>query len=196
MSFPFTEIVLSSSLVNALKTGAWGLFRLRFFWNLRKQHRSPTLVSEARKPWERGPHCESRCPGRRRRTTSSLYLVQKSNREKRPYFLRQAVTLRRCKATIAVGSAQHKGTHALRTADHCLGHIAVPHSRSTRAAVGCNRCCWSAAGRRSDSHSTNGVSYEARHIKDDNPTVEEMKAWQRQSSLPLRRFFNTSGLQS
>ena len=41
----------------------------------------------------------------------------------------------------------------------------------------------------------NGVAYDERHIKDDNPTVDELKAWQKQSGLPLRRFFNTSGLQ-
>ena len=41
----------------------------------------------------------------------------------------------------------------------------------------------------------NGVAYEVRHIKDDNPTVDELKAWQKRSGLPLRKFFNTSGLQ-
>ena len=40
-----------------------------------------------------------------------------------------------------------------------------------------------------------GVAYNERHIKDDRPTVDELKAWQNQSGLPLRRFFNTSGLQ-
>ena len=41
----------------------------------------------------------------------------------------------------------------------------------------------------------NGVAYEIRHIKDDNPTAEELIAWQARSGLPLRKFFNTSGLQ-
>ena len=41
----------------------------------------------------------------------------------------------------------------------------------------------------------NGVAYDERHIKDNNPTVDELKAWHRQSGLPLKRFFNTSGLQ-
>ena len=41
----------------------------------------------------------------------------------------------------------------------------------------------------------NSVAYDERHIKDDNPTVDELKAWQKQSGLSLRRFFNTSGLQ-
>ncbi len=41
----------------------------------------------------------------------------------------------------------------------------------------------------------NGVSYTVRHIKDDKPSAEELKVWQTQSGLPLRKFFNTSGLQ-
>ena len=40
-----------------------------------------------------------------------------------------------------------------------------------------------------------GLAYEVRHIKDDNPTAEELKAWWARSGLPLRKFFNTSGLQ-
>lgn len=38
------------------------------------------------------------------------------------------------------------------------------------------------------------VSYEARNIKEENPTVEELKAWHEKSGLPLKKFFNTSGL--
>ena len=41
----------------------------------------------------------------------------------------------------------------------------------------------------------NGVSYTVRHIKDENPTAEELKTWHERSGLPLRKFFNTSGLQ-
>ena len=41
----------------------------------------------------------------------------------------------------------------------------------------------------------NGVSYEARHIKESNPTYEELKAWYEKSGLPLKKFFNTSGIQ-
>ena len=41
---------------------------------------------------------------------------------------------------------------------------------------------------------TNGVVYTARHIKEDNPTYEELKLWYEQSGLPLKKFFNTSGL--
>ena len=40
----------------------------------------------------------------------------------------------------------------------------------------------------------NGVAYTDSHIKDENPTYEELKEWYRRSSLPLKRFFNTSGL--
>ena len=40
-----------------------------------------------------------------------------------------------------------------------------------------------------------GISYDLRGIKQDNPTVEELTAWYRKSGLPLKKFFNTSGLQ-
>lgn len=39
-----------------------------------------------------------------------------------------------------------------------------------------------------------GIAFEERHIKEINPTVEELSAWQRKSGLPLKKFFNTSGL--
>lgn len=38
-----------------------------------------------------------------------------------------------------------------------------------------------------------GVEFQERHIKEDNPAKEELAAWQEQSGLPLTRFFNTSG---
>ena len=38
-----------------------------------------------------------------------------------------------------------------------------------------------------------GVSYTDRHIVEDNPTADELAAWQERSGLPVRRFFNTSG---
>ena len=41
----------------------------------------------------------------------------------------------------------------------------------------------------------NGLSYTDRHIKEENPTAEELRAWHARSGLPLKRFFNTSGLQ-
>ena len=39
-----------------------------------------------------------------------------------------------------------------------------------------------------------GVVYTDRHMKENNPTYEELKAWYEKSGLPLKRFFNTSGL--
>ena len=39
-----------------------------------------------------------------------------------------------------------------------------------------------------------GISYEDRHIIEDNPTVKELKDWHERSGLPLKRFFNTSGM--
>ena len=41
----------------------------------------------------------------------------------------------------------------------------------------------------------NGITYESRHIKENNPTYEELKAWYEKSGLPLKKFFNTSGIQ-
>ncbi len=40
----------------------------------------------------------------------------------------------------------------------------------------------------------NGVNYNLRDIKLDNPTLEELTAWYQKSGLLLKRFFNTSGL--
>ena len=39
-----------------------------------------------------------------------------------------------------------------------------------------------------------GIAYTLRDIKTDRPSVEELRTWQVRSGLPLRRFFNTSGL--
>ena len=39
-----------------------------------------------------------------------------------------------------------------------------------------------------------GVAYTLRHIKEDNPSYEELSAWYRAGGLPLKKFFNTSGL--
>ena len=39
-----------------------------------------------------------------------------------------------------------------------------------------------------------GIAYTDRHIKENNPSYEELKAWYETSGLPLKRFFNTSGL--
>lgn len=40
----------------------------------------------------------------------------------------------------------------------------------------------------------NQVEFEERHIVEDNPSKEELKAWYEKSGLPLKRFFNTSGM--
>lgn len=39
-----------------------------------------------------------------------------------------------------------------------------------------------------------GADFSVRNIKEENPTYEELKQWHEQSGLPLKRFFNTSGL--
>lgn len=39
-----------------------------------------------------------------------------------------------------------------------------------------------------------GVSYHLRDIQQENPTAQELSRWQEKSGLPLKRFFNTSGL--
>lgn len=40
----------------------------------------------------------------------------------------------------------------------------------------------------------NGVKYEERPIVEQNPTYDELKEWYQKSGLPLKKFFNTSGL--
>ena len=40
----------------------------------------------------------------------------------------------------------------------------------------------------------NSIAYENRHIKEQNPSYEELKQWYQRSGLPLKKFFNTSGL--
>ncbi|MBR4720160.1 MAG: arsenate reductase family protein [Clostridia bacterium] len=40
----------------------------------------------------------------------------------------------------------------------------------------------------------NNIQYEIRDIKNNNPSFEELIEWHKMSALPLKRFFNTSGL--
>ena len=40
-----------------------------------------------------------------------------------------------------------------------------------------------------------GIHYDLRDIKLENPTAEELRTWWQASGLPLKKFFNTSGLQ-
>ena len=39
-----------------------------------------------------------------------------------------------------------------------------------------------------------GAEYELRNIKEENPTFDELKKWYNEGGLPLKKFFNTSGL--
>ena len=40
-----------------------------------------------------------------------------------------------------------------------------------------------------------GASYTERHIKEENPTADELRTWWQASGMPLKKFFNTSGIQ-
>lgn len=40
----------------------------------------------------------------------------------------------------------------------------------------------------------NKIEYELRDVKEDNPSFEELSAWYKASGLPMKKFFNTSGL--
>ncbi|MDR0314719.1 MAG: Spx/MgsR family RNA polymerase-binding regulatory protein, partial [Oscillospiraceae bacterium] len=40
----------------------------------------------------------------------------------------------------------------------------------------------------------NGIKYEERHIKEQRPTVNDLKNWHRKSGADLKKFFNTSGM--
>ena len=39
-----------------------------------------------------------------------------------------------------------------------------------------------------------GLQYTDRHIREENPTADELRTWHAKSGLPLKRFFNTSGM--
>ena len=41
---------------------------------------------------------------------------------------------------------------------------------------------------------THEIAFEDRHIVEENPTREELETWYHASGLPLKRFFNTSGM--
>ena len=40
----------------------------------------------------------------------------------------------------------------------------------------------------------NGIAFDERDIKEENPTRKELVKWHKESGLPLRKFFNTSGM--
>ena len=39
-----------------------------------------------------------------------------------------------------------------------------------------------------------GEAFTSRHIKEEAPTADELRTWQERSGLPLKKFFNTSGM--
>ena len=39
-----------------------------------------------------------------------------------------------------------------------------------------------------------GIEFDERHIVENNPNADELRRWHKMSDLPLRRFFNTSGM--
>ena len=39
-----------------------------------------------------------------------------------------------------------------------------------------------------------GITFTERPIKEENPSLEELRQWYQRSGLPLKKFFNTSGL--
>lgn len=41
---------------------------------------------------------------------------------------------------------------------------------------------------------SNAIEYEDRHIVEHNPTAAELKEWSERSGVPLKKFFNTSGI--
>ena len=43
-------------------------------------------------------------------------------------------------------------------------------------------------------NNNNNIKFDERPIKEQNPTEEELSLWYKQSGLPLKKFFNTSGL--
>lgn len=53
----------------------------------------------------------------------------------------------------------------------------------------CSTCCKAHAWLEAQ-----GVSFSVRHIVEERPSAQELSAWQQRSGLPLRRFFNTSGM--
>ncbi|MGI6663945.1 MAG: arsenate reductase family protein [Christensenellaceae bacterium] len=58
----------------------------------------------------------------------------------------------------------------------------------------CYPKCSTCAKARNWLHAHN-ISFQERDIKEENPTYDELKLWYEKSGLPLKRFFNTSGMQ-
>ena len=83
-------------------------------------------------------------------------------------------------------------------ASHLVEHVRPPYAdekreaNSMRAQFICYKKCSTCQKARKwlDSH---GIRYEERAIKEENPTVDELKMWIANSGYPIKKFFNTSG---
>ena len=76
---------------------------------------------------------------------------------------------------------------------HCLPSIKVYLEREIMIKFICYPKC-TTCQRAKKWLDDNNIEYELRDIKLDNPTLEELTEWYNKSGLPLKKFFNTSGL--
>lgn len=76
---------------------------------------------------------------------------------------------------------------------HCLPSIKVYLEREIMIKFICYPKC-TTCQRAKKWLDDNKIEYELRDIKLDNPTLEELTEWYKKSGLPLKKFFNTSGL--
>ena len=81
-----------------------------------------------------------------------------------------------------------------RTIEMCDYTVKIPMSHdvdSLNVAAASAVAFWQLAKKWLDA---NHISYEERHIVEENPTYEELKQWYENGDLPLKKFFNTSGM--
>ena len=76
---------------------------------------------------------------------------------------------------------------------HCLPSIKVYLEREIMIKFICYPKC-TTCQRAKKWLDDNNIEYELRDIKLDNPTLEELTEWYKNSGLPIKKFFNTSGL--
>ena len=76
---------------------------------------------------------------------------------------------------------------------HCLPSIKVYLEREIMIKFICYPKC-TTCQRAKKWLDDNNIEYELRDIKLDNPTLEELTEWYKKSGLPIKKFFNTSGL--
>ena len=76
---------------------------------------------------------------------------------------------------------------------HCLPSIKVYLEREIMIKFICYPKC-TTCQRAKKWLDDNNIEYELRDIKLDNPTLEELTEWYNKSGLPIKKFFNTSGL--